>query len=377
MPKMNVIKSIYVDAAPEKIYPIINDLSNWEQWSPWVIAEPNAQLNVAADGKYHEWDGEIIGAGNLKIKEEVENQSVTMALNFLKPWKSKAITRFALKKKAKGTEVVWTMDSSLPFFLFWMKKQMEIFVGMDYERGLTMLKDLVETGSSNSSLNFKGIKTFNATKYVGLKSQCSSSNLGQSMEKDFTLELVDLKTGYERTTRDILVVSGYLNQHHLTVLVNHWPSRRGGKIRSAPQRFKAAQLHRKITDLIARKHPKGKIISMGDYNDDPKDKSLQWIMEKKGEKILHNPMLAMAKKGVGSLAYNDRWHLFDQMLFSLNWYNDPSLLLLKTAVYSPPKLRTLRGRYQGYPFRTVIRGNTLEGYSDHFPVYTILGEKKD
>ena len=61
MPKMNVIKSIYVDAAPEKIYPIINDLSNWEQWSPWVIAEPNAQLNVAADGKYHEWDGEIIG----------------------------------------------------------------------------------------------------------------------------------------------------------------------------------------------------------------------------------------------------------------------------------------------------------------------------
>jgi hypothetical protein len=51
--------------------------------------------------------------------------------------------------------------------------------------------------------------------------------------------------------------------------------------------------------------------------------------------------------------------------------------LLKTAVYSPPKLRTLRGRYQGYPFRTVIRGNTLEGYSDHFPVYTILGEKKD
>jgi hypothetical protein len=68
MPKMNVIKSIYVDAAPEKIYPIINDLSNWEQWSPWVIAEPNAQLNVAADGKYHEWDGEIIGAGTFLIK---------------------------------------------------------------------------------------------------------------------------------------------------------------------------------------------------------------------------------------------------------------------------------------------------------------------
>jgi len=126
MPKMKVIKSIYIDSAPEKIYPIISDLNNWQEWSPWVIAEPRAQLNVSSDGKFHEWDGDIIGAGNLKIQDEVENQSVTMALNFLKPWKSKAVTSFTLKKKKKGTEVVWTMDSSLPFFLFWMKKQMEI-----------------------------------------------------------------------------------------------------------------------------------------------------------------------------------------------------------------------------------------------------------
>jgi len=63
---------------------------------------------------------------------------------------------------------------------------MEIFVGMDYDRGLTMLKDLVETGSSNSTLTFNGVKSFYATKYIGIKSQCTSSNLAQSMEKDFT-----------------------------------------------------------------------------------------------------------------------------------------------------------------------------------------------
>ena len=61
MPKMKVIKSIYIDSAPEKIYPILNDLNNCEQWSPWVIAEPRAHLNVASDGKFHEWDGDIIG----------------------------------------------------------------------------------------------------------------------------------------------------------------------------------------------------------------------------------------------------------------------------------------------------------------------------
>ena len=54
-------------------------------------------------------------------------------------------------------------------------------------------------------------------------------NVIKSIYIDSTPELVDLKTGAKRTTRDILVVSGYLNQHHLTVLVNHWPSRRGEK----------------------------------------------------------------------------------------------------------------------------------------------------
>ena len=85
MPKMNVNKSILIDATPAKIFPIINDLNNWEQWSPWTLAEPTAKITVAKDGKYHDWDGDIIGSGNLKITSEVKNESVVMNLQFLKP----------------------------------------------------------------------------------------------------------------------------------------------------------------------------------------------------------------------------------------------------------------------------------------------------
>lgn len=185
MPKMNVNKSILIDATPAKIFPIINDLNNWEQWSPWTLAEPTAKITVAKDGKYHDWDGDIIGSGNLKITSEVKNESVVMNLQFLKPWKSKAITKFHLKKTKKGTLVQWTMESSLPFFLFWMKKQMEIFVGMDYNRGLALLKDLVETGKTNSNLEFKGLKTFHATKFIGIKTSCVFSAIAENMERDF------------------------------------------------------------------------------------------------------------------------------------------------------------------------------------------------
>ena len=196
-----------------------------------------------------------------------------------------------------------------------------------------------------------------------------------SHQKVYALELVDAKTGYKRTSRDILVVSGYLNQHKISVLVNHWPSRRGGAKKSAPSRFKAALLHRKITDSLRKKHPNGKIISMGDYNDDPHDKSLQWI--KGNDDTFFNPMEKMAKKGKGSLAHNDRWHLFDQLLFSKHWQQNPSLFVMDVQIYQPLNLRTLRGRYRGYPFRTASEGGRLVGYSDHFPVYAILAERRD
>lgn len=186
MIKMNVHESILIDAAPSKVFSVINDLHQWEAWSPWVIAEPDAAISVAKDGKYHEWEGEIIGAGNLKIVHEVENELVEMNLNFLKPWKSKATTTFELEETIKGTRVYWKMESSLPLFLFWMKKQMQIFVGMDYDRGLKLLKDLIEQGETRSQLTYQGEHAFKATQYIGIKTQCDTQDIGENMERDFT-----------------------------------------------------------------------------------------------------------------------------------------------------------------------------------------------
>ena len=36
------------------------------------------------------------------------------------------------------------MEGTLPIFLFFMKKKMSAMVGSDYERGLAMLKELLE-----------------------------------------------------------------------------------------------------------------------------------------------------------------------------------------------------------------------------------------
>jgi len=44
------------------------------------------------------------------------------------------------------TKVTWTMNGCVPIFLFFMIGMMKAWIGMDYERGLMMLKELAEKG---------------------------------------------------------------------------------------------------------------------------------------------------------------------------------------------------------------------------------------
>lgn len=125
-------------------------------------------------------------------------------------------------------------------------------------------------------------------------------------------------------TRDQLVVGGTMDQEEVHFIVNHWPSRRGGPASSQPFRIRAALLNKHIIDSIQQLDLDAKIIAMGDLNDDPIDDSLKKILKTKGKTheldsvSLYNPMEAMFKKGVGSLAYRDQWNLFDQMFMTAN-----------------------------------------------------------
>jgi len=186
--------------------------------------------------------------------------------------------------------------------------------------------------------------------------------------------------GYRDFTRDILVVSGFLDGEEIYFLVNHWPSRRGGELRSKPRRLAAAGINKRIIDSIIRLNTKAKIISMGDFNDDPYNASFKKILKTKGKKIetektyLFNPMEKISRKGEGSLAYRDQWNLFDQFFFTstLLEKNSKTYFYWKTGIYNENYLITPSGRYKGYPYRSYANGSYTGGYSDHFPVYLYL-----
>lgn len=186
MPRMNLERSVVINADIDKIYKNINDFHNWQSWSPWLVLDPDAKVNVREDGKYYNWEGEYLGSGEMTVANEVENKSMSADLLFLKPWKSKAKIAFTLEKTEEGVRVGWSMESSLPFFMFWMKKMMISLISMDYDRGLTMLKDKSELGEIPAKLTFQGFKSFKGCKYIGIKSSSTIEGMSVSMEKNYT-----------------------------------------------------------------------------------------------------------------------------------------------------------------------------------------------
>ncbi|MDJ0976794.1 MAG: SRPBCC family protein [Planctomycetota bacterium] len=184
MPKFTVHKTKVIDAPAANVWPHIRKFENWRAWSPWLIAEPETEVTYRDDGMGYGWKGKIVGSGKIDLLDEKENEAMDMRLTFLEPWKSENETRFRLEEKDGKTTVSWDMTGSLPFFLFWMKKMMSAWVGMDYDRGLSMLKDISETGSTPSKLDFEGSAPFSGRPYVGVRTACAISDIGPRMEAD-------------------------------------------------------------------------------------------------------------------------------------------------------------------------------------------------
>ena len=197
----------------------------------------------------------------------------------------------------------------------------------------------------------------------------------------FELRLWDAE-GKRIYTRDPLWVAGYLDEELIHIIVNHWPSRRGGEAKSSPKREKAAYLNTLIVEKIRGTDANAKIIIMGDFNDDPGNASLKKVLKtvthksKLKKNDLYNPMENLFKNGQNTLVYRDNLNLFDQILFSASFVNNEkdfsSYKMYKTAVFKPLYLTTQEGKYKGYPFRSFSRNGFIGGYSDHYPVYSFL-----
>ncbi len=182
------------------------------------------------------------------------------------------------------------------------------------------------------------------------------------------------------TSRDILAVEGSIDGQHLWVIVNHWPSRGGGQVETAPKRMAAARRVRSLVDDLTNADPEVGIIVMGDFNDDPTDPSIMSVLGAEDEadedldvSELFNPMAAIHDpESEGSLTYRGKYNLFDQIMLngSLLDSKKPLSYVPGSVSIHHPNFMRFRGRG---PSRAIHRGEFKPyGFSDHFPVMVTL-----
>jgi len=148
---LRVERRASITAAPDKIFPLINDFHNWVSWSPYEKRDPQMRRthSGAQNGKgaVYEWAGDRkVGKGRMEITDTAAPSRVTIKLDFIEPFEGHNTAEFLLEPKGDATEVTWVMQGPCAY----IAKVMSVFVNMDkmigkdFEAGLANLKSIAE-----------------------------------------------------------------------------------------------------------------------------------------------------------------------------------------------------------------------------------------
>lgn len=207
--KMELERSIQIEAPVESCFALVQDFKAWPTWSPWLILDPGALVQIYGDraqvGHKQTWEGTDIGSGEIELVEVQKNKKLSYKLSFLKPWRSTSQTSFEFVAKGNTTEITWSMRGSLPFFMFFWRDMMIGMVGSDFLRGLKILKDHCEAKGQLTRIEYKGPAQKPAFHFMGIERSCLITDIAQYAPGDFQEAGKRLKAlGVEALTQKML-----------------------------------------------------------------------------------------------------------------------------------------------------------------------------
>ncbi len=177
------------------------------------------------------------------------------------------------------------------------------------------------------------------------------------------------------TTRDMLYVKGLLDNDTLHVIISHWTSRYRGYLESEPYRILASKRLIQLTDSICATNSAANIILMGDFNDDPENKSMQLITKTSICKFKNMDLSNNNPNVSGTLKYKSNWSNFDQILISQSLLTNSNGITCSQNghIFDADYLLESDSKYFGLKTnRTNIGFKYHDGFSDHLPIYIDL-----
>jgi predicted extracellular nuclease len=188
-------------------------------------------------------------------------------------------------------------------------------------------------------------------------------------------------------TRDIFWVRLRVNATgaEFVAVANHWPARSAGQYASEPFRILAGETHAYIISGMLDKERGGEktlpIISMGDYNDEPFNRSCQEYMlgsrdpgrvrYSRSGHMLNLMWPLMHGHDPGTYLFGSNWNMLDQFLVSYGMLRTASQVranINSVEIFKPDILKASGGKPRKFSRPSAKKGVDLDGYSDHFPI---------
>jgi len=196
---------------------------------------------------------------------------------------------------------------------------------------------------------------------------------------DYCYWIPDGEGGEEFNSRSILYARLRIGNDTLHLIVNHWPSRRGGVLAGEGTRVKLAKLIMEKTDSINRlRRSPARIVITGDFNCTPDDQEVSpFTSSADSVPVFLNFSAKPAERGEGTYRYMGTWEMIDQFFVSASLLNSTSGLFTdetRLQVFNRDFLLMRDPVYPGYsPFPTYRGYKYRGGFSDHLPVLLDLG----
>ena len=146
---VTVARSVQINAPEYAVYPYINNLRRFAEWSPWVERDPDMKLTYSGPpegrGAKVEWVSQkpSIGTGYMQITDAEQSRGLSLAadVNGLQ-----GESNFELAPAGSGSKVTWSFgyETGSSPFKRWKALMLDGFIGAEYRNGLERLKALVE-----------------------------------------------------------------------------------------------------------------------------------------------------------------------------------------------------------------------------------------